>query len=68
MSWPGGMPDTSDMHIQFTAAAVQAVQEAALKGSMSLIKAYSSDMHVLDSVEDSQQVSCLTTDEWHQAH
>ena len=46
------MPDTSDTHIQVTAAAVQAVQEAALKGSVSPIKAYSSDLHVLDSVED----------------
>ena len=60
------MPDTSDTHIQVTAAAVQAMQEAALEGSMSLIKAYSSDMHVLDPVEDSQQVACMTTDDWHQ--
>ena len=35
---------------------------------MSLIKAYSSDMHVLDSEEDSQQVACMTTDDWHLAH
>ena len=61
------MPDTSDTHIQVAAAAVQAVQEAALKGSASLIEAYSSDVHVLDPVEDSQQVACMTTDDWQQA-
>ena len=37
------------------------------QGSLSLIKAYSSGVHVLDSVEDSQQVTCLTTDDWYQA-
>ena len=61
------MPDTSDMHIQVTAAAVWAMQEAALKGFMSPIKAYSSDVHGLDSVEDTLQVACMTTDDWHQA-
>ena len=43
------------------------MQEAALKGSMSLIEAYTSDGHVLDSVEDSLQVTCMTIDEWYQA-
>ena len=38
VSWSGCMPDTSDTHIQVTAAAVQAVQEVALKGSTSPIK------------------------------
>ena len=67
VSWPRCMPDTSDMHIQVTAAAVLAVQETALKGSMSPIKAYSSDVHVMDPVVDSHQVICMATDDWHQA-
>ena len=65
--WMGCMPDTSDMHIQVIPAAVQVMQESALKGSMSPIKAYSSDAHVLDSVEDRQQVTCITADDWYQA-
>ena len=67
VSWLGCMPDTSDMHIQVTAVALWAVQEASLKGSMSLIEAYSSDVQGLDSVEESQQVTCMTTDDWCQA-
>ena len=63
----GYMPDTSDIHIHITVAAVQAMQETALEGSASLIKAYSSNVHVLDPIEDSQQVTCMTTDDWHQA-
>ena len=66
VSWLGCMPDTSDMHIQVTAVAIQAVQEAAVEGSVSLIEAYSRDVHILDPVEDSQQVACMTTDDWHQ--
>ena len=56
VSWPGCMPDNSGTHLKVTAAAVQAVQEAALKGPASPIKAYSCDLHVLDPVQDSQQV------------
>ena len=67
VSWLGCMPDTSYMHIQVTTAAVQAVQETAHKGSISPIEAYSSDVHVLDSVEESQQVACMAADDWHQA-
>ena len=65
VSWLGCMPDTSDTHIQVTAVAVQAIQEAALKDSVSPIKAYSSDWFVLYSVEDSPQVTCMTIDNWH---
>ena len=50
-----------------TAAAVQAVQEAGLKGSASPIEAYSCDLHILDTVQDSQQVACITLEDWHQA-
>ena len=44
-----------------------AVQEAALKGPTSPIEAYSCDLHVLDAVQDSQQVTCMTLEDWHQA-
>ena len=44
------MPGNSGTHLKVTAAAVQAVQEAALKGPASPIKAYSYDLHVLDAV------------------
>ena len=66
VSWLGCMPDTADMHIQVIVVAVQTMQEAALEDSLSPIKAYSSDVYVLDSVEDSQQVAYMTTDDWHQ--
>ena len=60
VSWPGCMPDNSGTHLNFTDAAVWAVQEAALKGPTSLIKAYSCDLHVLAAVQNSQQVACMT--------
>ena len=47
-------------------AAVQAIQEATVKGSVSLIEAYTNNLHILDAVEDSLQVICMTRDEWHQ--
>ena len=56
-----------ETYLQVTAVAVQAVQEATLKGSVSPIKAYSCNLHVLDSVGDSPQVICMTIDDWHQA-
>ena len=61
------MPDNSGTHLQVTAEAMQAVQEAALKGLTSPIKAYSCDLHILDSVQDSQQVTCMTLEDWCQA-
>ena len=56
------MPDNSGTHLKVTAAAVQAVQEAGLKGL-----AYSCDMHILDEVQDSQQVTRMTLEDWGQA-
>ena len=38
VSWPGCMPDNSGTHLQVKAAAVQAMQEAALKGPTSPIR------------------------------
>ena len=52
VSWLGCMPDKSDTHLQVTAAAVWAVQKAALESPTSPIEAYSCDLHVLDSVQE----------------
>ena len=60
VSWPGCMPDNSCTHLKVTAAAVWAVQEAALKGPTSPIEACSCDLHILNAVQDSQQVTCVT--------
>ena len=60
VSWPGCMPDSSGTHLKVTAAAVQAVQEATLKWLVSSIEAYSCNLHVLDAIQDSKQVACVT--------
>ena len=67
VSWPGCMPDSTSTHIKVTAAAMQAVQEAALQGPVSPIEAYSSDLHILDMLQDSNQVASMTLEDWHQA-
>ena len=61
------MPDDTNNHIKVTAAAMQAVQEAALQGPASPIEAYSNDLHVLDVLQDSNQVASMTLEDWHQA-
>ena len=43
------------------------MQKATLKGPASPIEVYSYDQHVLNSVEESLQVTCMTIDDWHQA-
>ena len=50
VSWSGCMPDNSGTHLKVTAAGVQAVQEAALKGPTSPTEAYSYNLHILDTV------------------
>ena len=67
VSWPGCMAGNMSTCIKVTAAAMQAVQEAALQGSASPIEAYSSDLHVLDILQDSNQVASMTLEDWHQA-
>ena len=57
------MPDNSGTHLKVTAAAVQAVHEAAFKSAESLIEAYSCDLHVRNAVQDSQQVTCMTLED-----
>ena len=67
LSWPGFIPDSSGTHLKVTASAVQAVQEATLGGPASPIDAYSCNLHILDAIQDSQQVACMTLEDWHQA-
>ena len=62
--WPRCVPDTLDTHYWGTAVVVPAMQEAALE---SPIEAYSCNMHVHDLVGDGLQVTCMTTNNWHQA-
>ena len=64
VSWPGCMPDNLGTHLQVIAAEVWAVQEATLKGPTSPIEAYSYILHILDSVQDSQQITCMTIEDW----
>ena len=61
------MLDNSGTHLKVTAAAVHAVQEAVLEGLASPIEAYSYDLHILDAVQDSQQVTCMILEDWCQA-
>ena len=61
------MPDDSGTHLKVTAAAVWAVQEAALKGPTSPIEAYSCNLYILDTVQDNQQVACMNLEDWDQA-
>ena len=67
VSWPGCMPHSSGTHLEVTAAAVQAVHEATLEGLTSPIEAYICDLHILDAIQDSKQVTCMTLEDWHQA-
>ena len=61
------MPGNTSTCIKVTAAAMQAVQEAALQGTASPIETYSSDLHVLDILQDSNQVASMTLEDWSQA-
>ena len=61
------MPDNSGTHLKVTAGEVQALQESGPEGPVSPIEAYSCDLHVLDTVQDSQQVASITLEDWHQA-
>ena len=67
VSWPGCMPGNTGTFIKVTAAAMQAVQEAALQGPACSIEAYSSDLHVLDVLQDNNQVASMTLEDWCQA-
>ena len=57
------MPGNTSTNIKVTAAAVQ----AALQGTASHIETYSSDLHIMDMLQDSNQVASMTLEDWHQA-
>ena len=64
VSWPECMPDNSGSSLKVTAAAVRSIQEAALEKPVCPIEAYSYDLHVIGAIQDSQQVSQMTLDDW----
>ena len=64
VSWPGCMPNALGTHLQVTAAAVTAMQETAFECHVSPSEAYSHDLHILDSMKESLQVTCMTIDDW----
>ena len=66
MLWPGCVPNTLGTHQWVTAVMVHAMQEAVLEGQVSPIETYSWNLHILDLVGDSWQVTCMTDNEWHQ--
>ena len=67
VSWPECMPDSLGTGLKVNAAAIRAIQEAALDQPVCLIEAYSCDLHVIGAVQDSQQVAQMTLDDWQQA-
>ena len=66
VSWPECMPDNLGPSLKVTAAAVRAIQEAALEKPVCPIEAYSYDLHVIGAIQDSQQVAQMTLDDWQQ--
>ena len=67
VSWLECMPYNLGNHLLAMTAVVDTMQEASLESPTSLIEAHSCNLHVLDSVQDSQQVTCMTIEDWHQA-
>ena len=61
------MPDNSGTSLKVNAAAVRAMQEAALDQPACPIEDYSYDLHVTGAIQDSQQVAQMTLDDWQQA-
>ena len=60
------MPDNLGTGLKVNAVAVRAIQEAALDQPACPIEAYSYDMYVVGTVQDSQQVAQMTLDDWRQ--
>ena len=67
VSWLECMPDNLGTSLKVNAAAVRAIQEAALDQPACPIEAYSYDLHVVGAIQDSQQVAQMTLDDWCQA-
>ena len=66
VSWPECMPDSLGTGLKVNAAAIRAIQEAALDQPACPIEAYSHDIHVIGEMQDSQQVAQMTLDDWRQ--
>ena len=64
VSWLECMPDSSGTGLKVNAAAVRAIQEAALDQPACPIEVYSKDIHVMGEMQDSQQVAQMTLDDW----
>ena len=67
VSWPECMPDNLGTSLKVNAAAIRAIQEAALGQPACPIEAYSYNLHVVGAIQDSQQVAQMTLDDWWQA-
>ena len=67
VSWPECMPNNLGTNLKVTAAAVRAIQEAALEKPVCPIEGYSYYLHVMGELQDSKQVAQMTLDDWHQA-
>ena len=63
VSWLECMPDNSGTGLKVSAAAIRAIQEAALDQPACPIEAYSYDLHVIGAIQDSQQVAQMTLDD-----
>ena len=62
------MSDNLGTSFKVTAAAVRAIQEAALEKPVCPIEAYSYDLLVMGgAIQDSKQVAQMTLDDWQQA-
>ena len=62
------MPDNSGTDLQVTAAAAGwAMQEDSPQRSHNPIGAYICNLHILDSIQDSHQVTCMAIEDQHQA-
>ena len=64
VSWPECMPGNLGTGLKVNAAAVRAIQEAALDQPACPIEAYTYDLHVIGAEQDSQQVPQMTLDDW----
>ena len=67
VSWPECMPNNLGTSLKVTAATVRAIQEAVLEKPVCPIEAYSYDLHVVGAIQNSQQVTQMTLDDWQQA-
>ena len=66
VSWPEYMPDNSGTSLKVNAAAIRAIQEAALDQPAYPIEAHSYDLHVVGAIQESQQVAQMTLGDWWQ--